>query len=172
MDAASKEQTITGLIEARQAVLEAAAELRPEARSQIFLGTWSAKELVAHLIGWDYTNRAAAEEIMASQLPSFYDHHTRDWAKYNEHLIAEHGRDDWDELLAAARHSHQELIAFLQALPADEFERDRGIRAGRWKVTIGRLLRVEASDEVKHSEQVRAFARSAAGKPNQDPIIY
>jgi hypothetical protein len=59
--------------------------------------------------------------------------------------------------------SHGELIAYLKTVPAEEFERDRGLRAGRYKVTIARLLRAETDDEKKHCAQIREFLRWEAG---------
>jgi len=50
-----------------------------------------------------------------------------------------------------------QLIAYLRAVPAAEFNRDRGLRAGRYKVTIARLLRAETDDERKHCAQIREF---------------
>jgi len=51
---AKKQQLIADLTGARHEVLAAAKGLRPEEQNVPFLGTWSAHDIVAHLIGWDY----------------------------------------------------------------------------------------------------------------------
>jgi len=54
------------------------------------------------------------------------------------------------------------LVEYLLTVPAEEFGKDRGLRFKGWKVTIAALLRVEASDESKHHEQLEEFRRKAA----------
>ena len=154
---ARKEKIIAGLIDARECILGAASSLPAEKQDEVFLGVWSVKDLLAHLAGWDYTNIEAAKEILAGQLPSFYAHHDRGWKSYNASLVAQYKQEDYAALLASVRGSHQELIDFLRTVPAEEFDKDRGLRAGRYKVTIARLLQVEISDEKKHCAQIREF---------------
>jgi hypothetical protein len=162
-DRVTKDEVITGLIEARECILAAASAVPPEKQDEVFLGVWSMKELLAHLVGWDYANLQAAQEILGDCLPSFYAHHDRGWKSYNEGLVVQYRRGDYDELLASVEGSHRELIAYLKTVPAEEFERDRGLRAGRYKVTIARLLRAETDDEKKHCAQIREFLRWEAG---------
>jgi hypothetical protein len=52
----------------------------------------------------------------------------------------------------------------LDALPAGELIRDRGVRSPRGrKVTVAMLLSAEAGDERKHGEQIRTFATQLQG---------
>jgi len=155
---ARKDSVIAELVDSRGKLLQAAASLSLAQRGQVFLGVWSAKELLAHLVGWDYANREAAQAILAGKMPAFYAHYDRDWATYNAHLVAEHRKEDWDELVAAVEDSHRGLVGFLETIPAEEFDKDRGVRFKGYKVTIARLLQVEARDEREHDRQIREFA--------------
>jgi hypothetical protein len=154
---AKKDEVITGLIEARACILAAAALLPVEKRDQVFLGTWSVRDLLAHLVGWDFTNIEAGREILEGKLPSFYAHHDRDWRTYNAGLVERHKKDDWTSMVSAVEESHRKLIEFLKGATAEEFDRDRGLRVGRYKVTIARLMKAETTDERKHCEQIREF---------------
>jgi hypothetical protein len=154
---AKKDQIIAGLIEARRAILDAAASLSIEQQDQVFLGTWSAKDVLAHLAGWDWTNLEAAQQVLTGQLPAFYAHHSRDWQTYNAHLVAQHKRGDWAEVVAVVEDSHRKLIDFLQTIPAEELDRDRGVRYPGYRVTIARLLQAETDDEKRHAVQIREF---------------
>jgi hypothetical protein len=154
---ARKAQLLDDLDRVRNDLLSAATSLPPEKRSEVFLGVWNVHDLIAHLIGWDYTNIQAAKDILADQLPQFYAHHDRDWQTYNAQLVREYAKDNWDDLLAGAADSHAKLLSFLKAIPAEEFDKDRGIRFRGWKVTIARLLQAEAEDEATHAAQVAAF---------------
>ena len=154
---ARKELVLNRLVEARAAVLRAVRALPPERQFQVFLGEWSAADLVAHLIGWDHTNAQAARELVAGQLPGFYAHYDPDWRSYNASLVARHRKEDMSELLADVEASHQELLAVLAGIPAAEFVSDKGLRFRGWKVTIERLLLVEAKDELEHARHLEAF---------------
>ena len=66
-----KSQLLDGLQQARNGILAELSALPPQKRNEAFLGTWSAYDLVAHLIGWDFTNIQAAKDILADQLPQF-----------------------------------------------------------------------------------------------------
>ena len=73
--------------------------------------------------------------------------------------MAKYKRDDFDELLASVHDSHRQLIAYLESVPAEAFERDFGVRSRRGtRVTIARLLQAEWKDEQKHLEQIQNFA--------------
>ena len=143
--------------QARTTVLTALNSLPPDSRREPFLGIWSSYELVAHLIGWDYTNIQAIADIQAGQLPQFYAHRDRDWQTYNAYLVREYSEESWEELMAAVAESYRCLVAVLRALPADELYRDRGIRFRGWKVLIGRLVEADIKDVTTHPGQVRAF---------------
>ena len=154
-----KDNLLHKLTETRTAILLAASQLPSDAQDAVFLGVWSIKDLIAHLVGWDFTNLAAAKDIQAGKLPEFYAHYDKDWKSYNTELVAKYNRDDFDELLALARDSHSRLSAYLKTLPAEVFEKDFGVRSGRnYRVTIARLLRAELKDEQKHLEQIERFA--------------
>jgi hypothetical protein len=162
---AKKEQIISDLTAARDAVLAAARALRPEEQDRVFLGTWSAHDIVAHLVGWDYANREAIEAIRAGRLPAFYEHYDRDWRTFNAGLVAEHKRETLEETVALARRSHEALLAALTAVPAEDVSRDYGVRSSsRRRVTIAMVLTVEARDEQKHARQIRDFAAQGEGE--------
>ena len=155
---APKSTLLSGLAETRAAILVAAAQVPPRARDTVFLGVWSLRDLLAHLAGWDVTNLEAAKDIRAGRLPAFYAHHDKGWKSYNAGLVAKYRREDFNELLALVRDSHRRLIAYLESLPEEAFERDFGVRSPRgFKVTIARLLRAEWQDEVEHLKQIQGF---------------
>lgn len=153
----SKDQIISGLIDTRNRILSAASELSPVEQDQVFLGIWSVKDLLAHLIGWDYANLEASQAVLEGELPGFYAYKDRDWTSYNARLVAEHRREEIEELLFSVEASHRKLINFLQSIPAEEFDRDRNVRFRRYKVTISRLLQAEMKDEERHYQQIKAF---------------
>ena len=129
----------------------------PKAQDTVFLGVWLVADLIYYLASWDFTNLAAAKDIRAGKLPAFYAHYYKDWKTYNAGLVAKYKHDDFEELLALARDSHCQLTAYLETVPAEAFDKDFGLRAGSYKVTIARLLQSELKDEKEHPEQIRDF---------------
>ncbi|HEC60845.1 MAG TPA: hypothetical protein ENI27_01170 [bacterium] len=82
-----KDEIISGLVEVRRKILEAASSLSPNQQNEVFLGVWSVKDLLAHLVGWDYINLEAVKEILAGQKPGFWEHYDRDSKSYNARLV-------------------------------------------------------------------------------------
>lgn len=156
-----KDQTLSALIEARRNILAEVSNLSDAQRDQIFLGTWSVSDLLAHLTGWDYSNLNAVRSVLAGKVPSFYEHHDHDWQTYNAMLVKEYKRDPFKELFAALKESQQKLIEFLQTVPPENFNKDFGVRFRGYKVTIQRLLEAETKDEQIHHKQITDFFRES-----------
>ena len=152
-----KEQVLSDLIETRQNILAELSQLSEEQSDQIFLGIWSVKDLLAHFIGWDETNRRAVKSVLKGQVPSFYEHRDREWQTYNAMLVKKYRKGSCQELLATSRESQEKLIEFLQTIPAEYFNRDFGVRFRGYKVTIQRLLEAEMKDEQTHLQQITDF---------------
>ena len=152
-----KAELISGLRDVRERILALASSLVESQLDEIYVGKWSCREMLAHLAGWDESNIRAAHEILAGNLPSFYEHSDKDWATYNTTLVSEYNRDEFEELLSLVRETHRNLLALIQDLPASVLWKDRGIRARGWKVTIGHLLEVEMEDEDEHYSQLKQF---------------
>jgi hypothetical protein len=146
------DEIISGLVGVRRKILDVVASLPPAAQDEVFLGEWSIKDVLAHLVGWDYTNLEAVKEVLAGRKPSFFEHHDRDWRSYNARLVEEYKKEDLGELLASVEGSHQKLIAFLQSVPAEEYVR---------KTRVASLLGAETKDEEEHYRQIKEFAGQA-----------
>jgi len=158
---ARKGKIISELIETRKSILDAASSPPSAALDEVFLGVWSIKDLVAHLVGWDLANIEAVEAILAGRLPAFYAHHDHDWKTFNAGLVARHKSDDFGKLISSVEDSHRELVDLLTTLPAEEFTKDRGVRFKGYKVTIARLLEAEIDDERMHHAQVKDFLHAS-----------
>lgn len=145
---AVKDALLAGVVKARQDLLDVVRQLSPAQQNQVFLGEWTVKDLLAHLVGWDYTNMQAVQEILAGEQPGFRQHYDRDWKSYNARLVAEHRREDFTEMVAAAEQSHRALIEYLQAVHPDEYVKRKPIKT---------LLRAEIRDGEEHRQQVEQF---------------
>jgi hypothetical protein len=152
-----KRAVIGELTAARGCILAAVAALRPEQIDESFLGVWGVKHLLAHMIGWDYTNLQAAQEILGGKYPSFFQYYDKDWRTYNASLVQTYKKEPLAELLADVEKSHRELLAFLEALPAESLMKGKAHRENGRTVSLHSLLTFEARDERTHADQVNAF---------------
>lgn len=152
-----KEDLLTGLIQVRKEILREAGQFHPSEELIPFVGVWSLLDLLAHLAGWDVTNRQAAQEVMEGKVPTFYTYHSKDWAVYNARLAREFGKPTLAETLATVETTQQDLINYLTTLPAKTLFSDHGVRVGSYRVIISRLLEAERKDETRHLRQIVGF---------------
>lgn len=152
-----KDKILSTLFETRQNILAEASGLSDAEQDQIFLGIWSIKDLLAHLIGWDKTNLDAVKSVMRGDVPSFYEHRDPDWRTYNAILVKRYKKDSFKELVTRAKDTQKKLIEFLRTIPPEHFNKDFGVRFRGYKVTIQRLLEAETEDEQTHLQQIIDF---------------
>ena len=153
-----KNALIADMVDTRVKILDAAQKVPPPLRTEVFLGTWSLLDLLAHLAGWDDANRQAVDAVRAGQLPAFYEYAEPGWHSFNVKLVAEYRLDDLDALVERLRGTQQRLVDLLEAVPAEDFDRDYQVRFRKYKVTLSRLLRAELKDEKEHLAQIRQIA--------------
>jgi hypothetical protein len=150
---------IAEFVEGRRTGLDAVAALPPAAHDTVFLGDWSAHDIVAHLVGWDHANTEGVGALLEGRLPAFYAYYDKDWRTFKAGLVAQHKRATLVETIASAEASQRALLATVEAIPASAVFRDQGVRSpGGRRVTIAMLLTVEAADERKHAQQISAFS--------------
>jgi hypothetical protein len=149
---------IQTLKEVRAQIMDTILSLPREKLDQPFLGVWTLKDLMAQLIGWDFSNLDAIKNLLCGQLPAFFLYVDKDWQEYNAQLAERYRAQDFQSLLQALSDSHIELIAFLEELPDEVFENDHGVEYQGNQITVSRLLEIEAQDERTRLSLMRAFS--------------
>ena len=154
----AKDRVVREFAEVRQKIIETATSVPRERQDEIFLGIWSLKDLLAHLAGWDFTNVEAVKEILRSKTPNCFKHWNPDWAAYNAKLVQQYKYENWVEMLTEVQLSHHDLVEFLQQIPADNFQKDFGVRLpGGRVITIAHYLQAEIDDEREHYQQIKRW---------------
>lgn len=162
----NKAGLLAELIETRQKIIGAVLRLSPQQQGQVFLGQWTVQDLLAHLAGWDQTNQTAAAQILAGQIPDFFQQQDKDWQTFNAALVQDYGQGRFEEVLDRVRQSHKLLIARLGAIDEQDFART--VAHGRRSISIAGLLGAEARDEQEHLQQIEAFFSPPGGRPPQE----
>lgn len=154
-----KDALLAELTATRRQILEAVSRLPAKMRPLSALeGGASVLDTLARLAGWDDANRQAVDAVLAGQLPDFYAYAERGWATFNEKLAREYAIADFDALKARVLQTQQALLAVVSGVPAEEMERDYGVRFKKTKVTIDRLLRAQLQDEKALLRQIRPLS--------------
>ena len=154
----TKTRVIEDLCSVREDILAAVDRLPRERQDQVFLGIWSVKDLLAHLVGWDRANIESVKELLAGQKPSVFAQWNPNWSAYNARLVREYKRDSMAELCTLVGHSHRALVDYLGTVPADQFDKYQGVRSPRGKpITISGYLQAEIDDEQEHLAQIRGL---------------
>src|SRR3972149_7111072 len=105
-----KRIVINRLVKARQKILKLGEPLPEEKWDEVFLGKWSVKDLVAHLIGWDNWGLRATREILKGKLPSYYKYYDENWIAMNDRLVKGYKKGGKKKLLAAIKNSHRKIV--------------------------------------------------------------
>ena len=150
-----KQELIIGLKGARIDIFNSIAQLPVERLGEVFLGEWSIKDLLAHLVGWDFTNLQAIQDILSGRPPAFFRYYDQDWRSYNKSLVEKYKIEPFSELLAKAQASHQEFVSFLEALSAEQLVNGKTRSESGRTVTVRNLLQAETRDEQTHAMQIR-----------------
>ena len=167
MCASEARAAVSHLKEVRAAIVGAAAGLPPSLRRRPLCGRWDIRDVLAHLIGWDYTNVQAIGELRSGRVPSFYDHYDPGWASFNASLVEQYRIEDWEMLLEALHASQRAVFDVLDAVPEPELNHDYGVRRRGKRVTIAGILGAAVRDEREHLAQIRALVPSRAPVPGE-----
>ena len=116
--------------------------------SQVWLGTWGVREILAHATGWHREMIPALERLGRGEKP-YPDGAYDDFNSWNARFVeARKGRAAAD-ILGELEMSHRELLAVVSRLPDEHF--------GEGKPASGLVDGVAAAHYREHAEQIRAW---------------
>jgi len=144
----------------RAELIEAASAVPPELRDDPFIGDWDLKGVVAHTVGWDYTNVTALPDFRDGRLPAFFARYDSDWAAINADLVARYRIEDWEALLVSLRDSQRAFVSAIRTLSDSDL--DNVALWGERRITLRGMMRAVSKDESQHVAQIRAFIAESA----------
>ena len=139
----------------RDELIEAVSSVPPALRDEAFVGAWDVRDVVAHTVGWDYTNIEALPDFRAGRLPAFFARHDTDWATINAGLVVRYRLEDWGALMASLRGSQRAFVDAIRGLADTDL--DNVTMWGKRRITLRGMIRAVYRDESEHVAQVRAF---------------
>jgi len=118
---------------------------------------WTARDIIAHLIGWNRYILQGSKQILRGELP-FYDINPGpDFSNVNAELILEYYDTDSSVLLKGLTDSTSELVMFLRTIDPDDWDRDFGVRHKNEKITVKSTMEDLIADYNHHRVQLKGL---------------
>ncbi len=148
-------QSVIQLVEDGFRALVAAVDgLDEAAMSRRFYGEWNAKDILAHIAGWQVLMTAAMERMARGERPTPEGVDYSDADAWNARFAAAMKPQSAGTIVAALRQSHANFVRAARAIPEDRY--------GEGK-TINRLLEGSGSGHYQeHLPALKDLRNSAA----------
>ncbi len=130
-------------------------DLTPDQLARVWFGTWSAKDIVAHVAGWEREMTGALERMARGERPAPEGVDYSDSDAWNAKFAGAARAIDARTVLASWQQTHMNYVKAAQALPDDRF----GESDGKPK-TASRLIETSGFGHYReHAAQVRDWRR-------------
>jgi len=118
---------------------------------------WTARDIIAHLIGWNLYIVKGSKQIIRGELP-FYDINPGpDYSNINAELIRKYSDTDRSVLLSKLADSAGELVSFLRTIDPTDWDRDFGVRHNDEKLTVKDTIEDLIADYNHHKVQLNGL---------------
>jgi hypothetical protein len=126
---------------------------------------WSARDIVAHLVGWNRAVIEGSRQIMRGNLPSYDIDSGENYSKVNAAFVREYSSPLKGPLLAELRRSARELQEFLRSLDPGAWARDYGVENQGATVTLRSTVEELIEDYTHHRQQIEEWRRKVGARP-------
>lgn len=149
-----KQATIAKAQEGFHELLGSIEGLDDRAMTRVFYGSWSVKDVLAHLAGWHHTMTAAMERMARGERPTPEGVDYSDADAWNARFAAAMAPQNPPTVVADLRQSFANYLRAARALPEDRF--------GEGK-TANRLIEASSFGHYEeHVPAIREYAKQAA----------
>ncbi len=123
--------------------------------------SWTARDIVAHLIGWNRYIMRGLSQVLCGDLPFYEVDPGPNYSKVNAALVREYAATDRAALLEGLEASARELLVFLRTIEPSAWDRDFGIRHKGEVLTVKSTVEDLIADYDHHRAQLEALRASA-----------
>jgi Protein of unknown function (DUF1706) len=118
---------------------------------------WAPRDVVAHLVGWNWRMLQACRGILKGQTPDYYAD-APDYRTINAGYVARHASTSREALLRDLAAGLEELTAYASGLEPAEWEASHGVKHYRGApATVSTTLASLAGDYAAHARQIREW---------------
>lgn len=139
-------------------LLKAIDGLDDAAMARVWFGTWSAKDIIAHVRGWEREMTGALERIGRGEKPTPEGVDYSDSDAWNAKFAGTYQGVSARTVIAAWQQAHMVYVKAAQAVPDDRY----GTREDGKPNTVNRLLETSGSGHYKeHAAQILDWRKKA-----------
>ena len=154
MAATTKDELLNEAAREYQALYETLQGLNETQMTEVWLGTWSVRDIVAHIAGWHQEMGPALERLARGERPIREGVSYDDVDGWNARFAEARSRTAVADVLLEFDKSHESFMKAAVAVPAERFQPGKTA----WKIVDGN----SAHHYREHAEQIRLW-RSTRG---------
>ncbi|HET6845305.1 MAG TPA: DinB family protein [Anaerolineales bacterium] len=118
-------------------------------------GGWAPRDVVAHLIGWNYNIRMGCEDIRAGRVPFYHQDALNDYRTLNAEFTALYDSTDSGNLLSQLQEASAALRGYFDGTSPEDWERDFGPQHYRGgPATIDRCAESITREYEEHGKEI------------------
>ena len=152
MAATTKEELLNEAAREYKALHEALQGLNETQMTEVWLGTWSVRDIVAHIAGWHQEMAPALERMARGERPVHEGVSYDDVDAWNERFTAARRTLTVADVLLELDKTHEAFLRAAAAVPGERFQPGKTA----WKIVDGN----SAHHYREHGEQIRAWRLS------------
>lgn len=153
---ASPEERRAGLLASIDQFVTA-VEALPEGQFLHEVDGRTPRDIVAHLIGWNYHAIEASRFIARGEMPPSLVEPGPDFSRVNGESMVRYAARDRAELLGQLRESAAAYDAMLRGLPEAEWDDNHGVTRGDWAVTNGSFVGIMIGEFDHHRQEIATW---------------
>jgi len=135
-------------------------EKLPEDRFLQPMNGWSARDVTAHLIGWNQLTIEGCQQIIRGHKPDYFEDAGNDFANINARSVETYASENKINLLVELRDSFRELKNYLDGLSYQQWVKDYGVRYGKWVITVHNTVLALQEDYQSHQQEIEDWAEN------------
>ena len=152
MTATTKDELLNEAAREYKALHEALHGLNEEQMTEVWLGTWSIRDIVGHMIGWHREMAPALERLARGERPVPEGVSYDDVDAWNARFVAATPPAAVADLLLELDRTHEAFLRAAASVPKERFQPGRAA----WRIVDGN----SAHHYREHGDQIRAWRTS------------
>lgn len=120
---------------------------------------WTPRDVLAHLIGWNWLYITGCREIKTGELPSYFSDTENDFRNVNAKSLELYNKTDQGLLLDELEDSFQALQNYLLSLDPNDWKTDFGVSYRGSTITIEDEVADLIKDYDDHREEIQAWVK-------------
>lgn len=112
---------------------------------------WSVKDVLSHVIGWDFHTMRAIEECLKGKRPFYFD---EDWNTLNDEEVQKRRNLSLNDVITELKQSSRIFQDFVSTLPEERLTEYHGHKWRRYKITPESMISAAIEHDLFHAKKI------------------